>query len=388
MLAMYARALAPPDRSFFLFGPRGTGKTTWLRARFARAHWFDLVRDRELTRLARDADAFVNEVEALPRGSWVVIDEVQRLPGLLNDVQDLIARRPGRYRFALTGSSARRLKREQANLLAARVVNRRFFPLTARELGDDFSAEDAVRFGTLPAVASAKNVREKIDLLAAYVENYVAQEVRLEATIRRLDAFARFLEGAAIANGQVTNVAGIARDAAVARPTVQGYFETLVDTLIGAWLPAWRVRAKVKERAHPKFFFFDAGVVRGLTGRLHDRVGDDERGSLLETYVLHELRAHIELAGCGGQLSYWRTPAGVEVDFVWHRARRAVGIEVKASQRWRPEHARGLRELVAAGVVQRGVAAYLGRARLRDGDIDVLPLDEFLSRLAAGDIIG
>jgi predicted AAA+ superfamily ATPase len=330
MMAIYTRELTLPRRSFFLFGPRGTGKTTWLRQQLPAARWYDLIRDREVLRLTRDPEIFSQEVQGLRRGAWVVVDEVQRLPALLNDVQDLIARHSHRVRFAITGSSARRLKREQANLLAMRLVNRRFFPLTAAELGDDFTVERALRFGTLPAVAAARSHAERIELLEAYVENYLAQEIRAEALVKRLDSFTRFLEVAALANAQVTNMAGVARDAAVARPTVQGYFETLTDTLIGTFLPAWRARAKVKEVTHPKFFFFDPGVVRALTGRLREPVHESERGALLETYVLGELRAWLDVASAGGQLAYWRTPSGSEVDFVWSRGSRAVGIEVKA----------------------------------------------------------
>jgi predicted AAA+ superfamily ATPase len=387
MTATYTRSLRLPERSFMLFGPRGTGKTTWLQQVLPDALWFDLVRDREVLRLTRDPGLFSQEVDALPTGSWVVVDEVQRLPALLNDVQDLIARRGRQLKFALTGSSARKLRREQANLLAARVVNRRFFPLTAAELGKDFSLEAALRHGTLPAVAAETELAQRTELLEAYVENYLAQGIRMEAMVKRLDAFTRFLEVAALANAQVTNVAGIARDAAVARPTVQGYFEILTDTLIGVFLPAWRARAKVKELAHPKFYFFDTGVVRALTGRLREPLHDLERGALLETYVLHELRAWLDHSGAGGQLSYWRTPSGSEVDFIWSRAATAVGIEVKSSSRWHPGQGRVLNELVGNGVVRRAFGVYLGRNNLKDGRVNVLPLGAFLARLRAGDVL-
>jgi predicted AAA+ superfamily ATPase len=385
---MYTRMLTPPERSFFLFGPRGTGKTTWLRQTFADALWFDLVRDAEILRLMRDPEAFRQAVQARPAGTWVVVDEVQRHPPLLNEVQDLIARHGRRYRYALTGSSARRLRRERANLLAARVINRRFFPLTAAELGGDFRLDEALRWGTLPAVASEPESQGRVELLDAYVSNYIAQEIRLEAAVRRLDAFTRFLEVAALANGQVTNVSGIARDAAVARPTVQGYFDTLVDTLLGVWLPAWRPRARVKEVGHPKFYFFDTGVVRALASRVRDPLERDERGSLLETYVFHELRAYQDRAGCGGDFSYWGTPSRAEVDFVWTRARRAVGIEVKAAARWRTGDGQALAGLVETGIVNRAYAVYEGASPLRAGAVHVLPVAAFLEHLYGGDIIG
>jgi predicted AAA+ superfamily ATPase len=384
---MYTRLLAPPERSFFLFGPRGTGKTTWLRQRLASAHWIDLLRERERLRLVRSPGRFTQEVEALPARSWVVVDEVQRLPALLDEVQDLIARHGQRYRFALTGSSARKLKRGGANLLPGRVVNRRFFPLTAAELGRGFRIEEALRFGTLPAVCSERRTASRIDLLEAYAENYLTQEIRQEALVKSLDSFTRFLAIAALVNAQVVNVAGIARDAAIARPTVQGYFEILVDTLVGSWLPAWRPRAKVKELAHSKFYFFDPGVVRALSERLHEPVGSEERGHLLETYVLHELRAWIDRSGSGGSLAYWRTPSGSEVDFVWTRGKRAVGIEVKAGARWRREDGAALAALIAGGTLRRGFGVYCGRETLRIGRVLVLPIESFLERLAAGSIL-
>jgi len=267
LLPMYPRDLVLPDRSFFLFGPRGTGKTTWLRAVLPDAHWIDLLSNRQLVRLTREPDRFGEEVEALAAGQWIVVDDVQRLPKLLDQVQQLLVRHARRWRFALTASSTRRLKREQANLLAGRVVNRRFFPLTASELGTDFHVETVLRSGCLPAVhAETGGDTARADILEAYAENSLTQEIRQEALVKRLDSFTRFLEVAALANARVTNVSAIARDAAVARPTVQGYFEILVDTLVGVWLPAWRPRAKIKELAHPKFYFFDPGTVGTLGG--------------------------------------------------------------------------------------------------------------------------
>ena len=268
-----------------------------------------------------------------------------------------------------------------------RVVNQRFFPLTASKWAAISRSTRCSASARLPAVVSERDADGKIDVLEAYADNYLTQEIRHEALVKNLDAFARFIEVAALVNGQQTNVAGIARDAAIARPTVQGWFDILVDTLVGSWLPAWRPRAKVKETAHPKFYFFDPGAVRALAGRLREPVGAEERGHLLETFVLHELRAWLNRSAIGGQLSYWRTPSGSEVDFVWHRAATAVGIEVKAAPRWRAENGAVLRALIQEGRLKRGFGVYLGREALRDGRIDVLPLGLFLKRLAAGDVL-
>ncbi|MBI4705871.1 MAG: ATP-binding protein [Deltaproteobacteria bacterium] len=385
---MYPRALTLPQRTFFLFGPRGTGKTTWLHHGVPGAAWFDLLDLRLVLELSRRPEAFRMRVEALPPGSWVVVDEIQKLPELLDAVHSLLFAHADEYRFALTGSSARKLKRAEVNLLAGRAVNRWMLPLTAGEMGFEREVEDLLTFGALPAVCTAASAQERVDILDAYKANYVREEIKQEAVVRNLSSFVRFLDVVAVANGQVVNLAGIARDAAVARPTVQGYFEVLVDTLLGAWLPAYRPRAKVKEVQHRKFYLFDCGVARALAGRLHERPADAERGPLLETWVLHELRAHLAYARCGGELTYWRTPSGSEIDFVWSRGDRAVGIEVKAARRWRREYGRSLAELERLDHLRSCFGVYLGHEVLRDGPIQVLPALEFARWLAQGRIVG
>lgn len=382
---MITRRFRLPRHSFFLFGPRGTGKTTWLRHLLPEALWFDLLRTQTFLNLTRQPESFRQQVEAQPRGNWVVIDEVQRLPALLNEVHALIAERGRAYHFALSGSSARKLKRMDVNLLAGRVINRQFFPLTAAELHFDFDIDRVFRFGLLPQIHTEPEFA--LDALEAYVGNYIREEIQQEAIVRSLDSFSRFLEVAAVMNGQVANVSGLARDAAVARPTVQGYFAALVDTLVGIWLPAWRKRAKVKEVASPKFYLFDPGVVRALAGRLREPLEASERGFLLETWILHELRAAMAAQEIGGQLHYWRTPSGSEVDFIWTRGPHAVGMEVKAGTLWRNEYGSSLKALVSEGRLNAGYGIYLGASELKDGHIRVFPLKPFLKELTSGNIL-
>lgn len=382
---MYTRLLPPPRQSFFLFGPRGTGKTTWLRAVFRDAKWFDLLRSSELLKLMRNPDQFRFEVEELGKGSWVVVDEVQKYPSLLNEIHSLIADYGNKYRFALSGSSARKLKRLDTNLLAGRVINRKFFPLTGAELGYNFDSDHLLKYGTLPKVCSEPN--SKIDILEAYVANYIKEEIQQEALVQNLASFSRFLEVAAIMNGQVVNITNIARDSAVARPTVQRYFDTLIDTLIGFWLPAWRPRAKVKEVSHPKFYFFDPGVVRAVQNRLREPLESAERGPLLETLVLHEIRSWMNISNCGGALSYWRTPSQSEIDFIWMRGKRTVGLEVKAVSVWKKEYGRVLNQLCQTKQLRQCFGIYLGNARLKDHAVQVLPLKEFMKDMAQGKIL-
>lgn len=205
--------------------------------------------------------------------------------------------------------------------------------------------------------------------------------------MKNLESFSRFLDVAALMNGQIVNVARISRDAGVPRPTVQRYFDTLVGTLIGVWLPAWRPRRKIKEIAHPKFFFFDPGVVRAILQKLRDPLEGAERGHLLETLVLHELRSWMSIGNTGGSLSYWRTPSGSEADFIWSRGSVSIGIEVKAARDWRTEYGRVLHELLDEKIIRRGFGVYLGREALKQGKLEILPLVDFMRRLNAGRVL-
>ncbi len=376
---MYARQLVLPKTSFFLFGPRATGKTTWLRQMLGDAHWCDLVPTDAFLRYLNEPALFRREVDAVPAGSWVVVDEVQKVPALLDEVHALIQKHGKRYRFALSGSSARKLKRLDANMLAGRVINRAFFPLTLGEAGTGTSIDDVLHTGLLPGVRSEPETA--IDTLEAYAANYLHQEIQQEALTKDLASFARFLRVAAVLNGQVVNVSNVASEAGVARSTVQRYFEILVDTLIGVWLPAWQPRLKVREVAHPKFYLFDPGVARAVASRLRAPVHDTEKGALLETWVLHELRAHVQQAQCGGELSWYRTGGGVEVDFLWTGPRHVVGIEVKASARWRPEHGAALRALLESKRIRHAIGVYLGDRPLVDDGVHVLPARRFAATL-------
>lgn len=383
---MYTRRLPLPERTFFLFGPRGTGKSTWLRQQLPGATWFDLLRLQTVLDLSRNPELFRARVEALPKGSWVVVDEVQRMPALLDEVHAMIAEYGSRYRFALSGSSARKLRRLDTNLLAGRAVTRHFFPLTGAELGYAFDLDDLLGNGCLPQIRSEPAAAH--DLLDAYVGTYLREEIQQEALARDMGVFARFLAVAALCNGQVVNVAGVARDAGVARPTVARFFEVLVDTLIGTWLPAWTPRARMKEVQHPKFYLFDTGVTRALAGRTREPLEGAERGHLLETLIFHELRAAMNEQGLGGALSYWRTPSGTEVDFVWERGKRRVGIEVKASGVWRREYGTSLATLREEGAISSAVAVYTGQERLKDRGIQVYPVRDFLRALTTGEVLG
>ncbi len=381
---MVQRLLPAPDSSFFLLGPRGTGKTTWIGQRFPAAPVYDLLRSDEHLRLARDPAAFGRECDSLPERSWIVVDEVQRVPALLDEVQRLMTRR--KQRFVLSGSSARKLRRGGANLLAGRAELKSLFPFTLAELGFERDLESTLEYGLLPLAVTGRKPRV---FLKAYVETYLREEVLAEAIVRQIGPFARFLEVAARVNGQMVNVTGIARDAQVARPTVQDYFQILVDTLIAFWLPAWRAKKSVKQVAHPKLYLFDCGVARHLAGYGHLPVHPQERGFLLETFLLHELRAHLHYREIDAPVHFWRTHDGTEVDFVVETERGPVAIEVKSSERWDPRFGAGLGRFRAEHPGTRSAwGVYCGARSLQVGDLRVLPWKTFLRQLAEGAIVG
>lgn len=382
---MFPRTLVAPRTAFFLFGPRGTGKSTWIEATLPNPHVVDLLPPEAMLRFERSPAQFRAEVLAQPANRWIVVDEIQRVPKLLDEVHFLMER-AGYKKFALTGSSARKLKRGAANLLAGRAIVRNLFPLTTRELGGQVAIPQLLRFGSLPLSVTAADDAAREDFLRAYVTVYLNEEIRAEALVRDLGSFSRFLEIATLCAGQTTNVSGLARDANISRETARGYFEVLVDTLIGGWLPAYRPRAKVKEVALPKFYWFDPGVLRAAAGGFDQPLPADFEGVMLEHLLLHEVRSHIHYSGIKGSLGYWATPSGSEVDFVFWRGQRMVAIEAKHGREYRPEYRKGLASLLEQ-LKADSYIVYRGDRELEVEGTRVLPVETFLQRLHAGDIL-
>jgi predicted AAA+ superfamily ATPase len=379
MTATYSRILKLPRTSFFLLGPRGTGKTTWVRQVLPRAKVFDLLDESLYQSYLADPALFSRELNAIRRGSWVVVDEVQRLPALLNEVHRAIE--AGGLRFVLTASSARKLRQGGVNLLAGRALRRLMFPLTPEELGRDFDLERALSIGTLPLVWTHPSPEEA---LGAYTQLYLKEEIQAEAIVRNLAGFARFLPIAALFHGQVLNVSNVARDAAVSRTTVNGYLEVLEDTLLAYRVPAFEGRLRVRERKHPKLYWIDPGIVRSLKNA-RGPVTQEEMGPLLEGYVLMLLKAHRSARGLVDEISYW-APAearSTEVDFLLVEGKRKTALEVKASTKLREEHFRGLRAIQGLPGLDRRILVYLGGTSQRTGDgIEVWPMERLWRSLA------
>ena len=380
MVSTYGRLTTPPGQSFFLFGMRGVGKSTWARETFPDATFVDLLDERLYQDLLADPSLFGQSIGHLAPGDWVVVDEVQRLPALLNEVHRFIETR--RLRFALLGSSARKLKAAGVNLLAGRALKKMMFPLTAAELGGAFDLDRVLRYGSVPLVWTSDAPRE---VLEAYVQLYLREEIRAEALVRNLPGFVRFLPVAALFNGQVINIAGIARDAGVARTTVQGYLDILEDTLLVCRLPAYEARARVRERRLPKLYWVDPGIVRAVKRQL-GAVTPEERGPLLETWVLTTLRAHAETQELYDRLSYWAPhQSQAEVDVLLQRERDFLAIEVKSTERYHSGLLKGLRALDPLPRLARRVLVYTGRRSFVSSDgIDVWPAGRFAAAVAEG----
>lgn len=378
MPSMFARALKPPNQSFFLFGPRGTGKSTWIREHFSNAISYDLLNTGESLRLARDPRVLTREVSGAARGDWVVIDEIQKVPALLDEVHSLIETQG--LRFVLSGSSARKLRRGASNLLAGRAIVEQMFPLVSAEAGWATLGNEPLAHGTLPIALTSD---DPVAFLDAYAQTYLQEEIRAEALTRSIGAFSRFLEIAARQNGQVTNVAGLARDAAVSRQTVQNYFEILEDTLLGFWLRPWKLKSSTRQVGHPKFYLFDSGVARALSGRLPYPPSPEENGPLMETWILNEVRAYLAYRQLRYPIYYWRTHDGSEVDLFMETRDGFVAVEIKSSARWDNRFNRSLKSL--KGFMEnrplRCFGVFLGERAAHWDDIEVLPARQFLDRL-------
>jgi uncharacterized protein len=366
---MYPRLMqAPPRQSFFLFGPRGVGKTAWLHQQFPGALFFDMLDYQVYTQLLAGPERLG---ERIPQGhkDWVVVDEVQRVPELLNEVHRLIESR--KLRFVLTGSSARKLRRRGVNLLAGRAVTRHMHPLTAFELGKDFDLKRALQYGCLPLACTSENPH---DYLKSYAATYLREEVQQEGLARNIGAFGRFLEAASFSQGGVLNMAAVARECAVSVKVVEDYFSILEDLLIAVRLPVFSKRAKRRLVAHPKFYYFDAGVFQAIRPRGPLDAPEQIHGPALETLFLQQLRALNDYKDLEYRLHYWRTASGDEVDFVLHGERGLRAFEVKMSHNVRPDDLRSLLRFRADFPQAKAHLLYLGQRRWHDRGIEVLPL--------------
>ena len=356
-------------KSHFLFGPRQTGKTSLIRHSLKGVRSYDLLDTSVYLALSQNPGRISQELD--PQDEIVVVDEIQRLPVLLNEIHRLIEERG--IRFLLTGSSARKLRRGGVNLLGGRARTKYMHPLTYRELGNQFALLKAIDRGLLPSIYLSDDPRAD---LQAYTGSYLQQEIVAEGITRNIPAFSRFLKVAALCNGTVVNFTNVSNDAQVPRTTVYEYFEILKDTLLLYELPAWRKSKKRKPLASSKYYFFDVGVVATLQGR-EFRPGTPEFGEAFETYLMHELVSYSDYIS-GEPISYWRSTSGFEVDFILgdHTA-----IEVKAKENLSTHDLKPLRALAEEKNLKRYLCVSLEPRRRNLENLTILPFREFLEAL-------
>jgi len=371
-------------KSLFFFGPRQTGKSSLIAQSLpSETPLFNLLDHELFLELSANPSLMRQRLKSLKGagGSLVVIDEIQKLPVLLDEVQLLIETHG--YRFIMTGSSARKLRRGGTNLLGGRARELRLHPLTYGELGENhFDLIKALNRGLIPSVYFSDNPRAD---LRSYAGSYLDQEIASEASVRNIESFSRFLLVAAMCNGQITNHTTIGSDAKVARKTVAEYFEILRDTLIGHELPAWTKSKKRKATGTSKFYFFDVGVARSICDLPPVKEKSPDFGETFEHFIFHELRTYIDYEEAGLPLAYWRSTSGFEVDFI---LADEVAVEVKGKSQIGDRDLRGLRALAEERCLNRYIVVSMeDHSRITEDGIEILPWRDFLNLLWTGKLI-
>ncbi len=376
-MAEIGRIFRTPSGGFFLFGPRGVGKSTWLRSHFSDAIWIDLLAADMYRRLLAGPERLLEILDAYPGKGDVVIDEVQKVPGLLDVVHQVVESEHPR-RFILTGSSARKLRRGASNLLAGRLTESSLHPFLACELGLKFKLNDALTTGLVPLVWSAAD-REAT--LRSYLSLYLKEEVQAEGLVRNIGDFSRFLEAISFSHGAQLNMSAVARECEVSRKTVEGYVQILEDLLLCFRVPVFSKRAQRHLVQHPKFYIFDTGVFRALRPKGPLDRPEEIDGAALEGLVAQHLFAMLRYRRDDCRLYYWRTKAGTEVDFVVYGESLFWAVEVKRAIRVNSFDVKPLAVFKQDYPEAEAVLLYMGRERLVIDGIQCVPVAEFLLTL-------
>lgn len=373
------RVLVPPQENIFLLGPRGTGKTWWTQRTFPDALRIDLLNPEEFRLFASRPERLRERIDA-GGSSTIIIDEVQKLPSLLEMAHLLIEERRG-HRFIFTGSSARKLRRNGVNLLGGRASQRTLHPFMAAELGDLFDLNLALKCGMIPVILNAK---DPLDAIRAYNGLYIREEVQAEGLVRSTENFARFLEAISFSQASVLNLSNVARECQVHRKTVEGYLDILEDLLLAFRVPVFAKHAKRDMAVHPKFFYFDVGVYRANRPSGPLDAPSEIDGVALESLVAQHLRAWCDYSSGNHTLSYWRTRANREVDFVVYGESGLYAIEVKNSSSIRPEYLQGLLAFADDYPSSKRFLLYRGKDRLVRNGVLCMPCEDFLRALVLG----
>lgn len=370
------------DETFFLWGPRQSGKSTWLRHLYRNHLWIDLLKSEQFIKYKTHPERLREELISENPKQLVVIVEIQKVPQLLDEIHWLIENK--KIVFALCGSSARKLKRGHANLLGGRALRYELFGFCAKELGDQFDLNRMLNVGFLPSHYLSSRPTQKI---RSYITDYLKEEIAAEGLTRNIPAFPDFLRAAAIGDTEPVNFSTIARDCGVNADTVRNYYEILEDTLIGRMLPAYMRREKRRIVKASKFYMFDVGIVNALAKRGPIEPGSELFGKAFENWIFHELNCHRAYSGLYYDLSYWRLTTKLEVDFIV--GDMDVAIEVKGTNRIRSDHLKGLRGVIEdhPAIKKRIVVCLEDNKRQTDDGILIVNYREFLKMLWNGDVI-
>lgn len=365
--------------SFFLWGARQTGKSTLLKKLYPDSLWFDLLQADVFGRLQRNPAQLREIILAGNPVSPVVIDEIQKIPALLDEIHWLIEN--SGTRFILSGSSPRKIIRSQANLLGGRALRYELFPMVSAEI-PDFDLMRALNNGLLPRHYISDNPKK---MISAYIGNYLRDEIIAEARIRNVSTFSRFLEVAAFSNGEMVNFTNIASECGVSSPTIKEYFQILEDTLTGRFLPSFQKKPKRRVILAPKFYYFDVGIANYLLKRGKIEPGSEMFGNAFEHFIYMEMIAHSHYSGIQYPLYYWRTASQIEIDFVL--GDHELAIEIKSTSNANPRHAKGLHRFAEEYTVKQKLLVTNDPYPRQMGDVLVLPWKIFLQKLWAGEIV-
>lgn len=374
---MFPRFFIPPTGSYFLFGPRGTGKSTWLKKNYPNALWIDLLHPESFRFYTSGPERLFKVLEAEPSKKTVVIDEIQKVPELLDVIHSLIEQKQG-YQFIMTGSSARKLKRKGVNLLGGRATHCYMPPFFAKELEGSFNLSQQLKKGMLPLVLDSTYPEE---VLRAYAGIYLKEEVQAEGIVRNVGDFARFLEAISFSHGSMINCSNIARECQIARKTIDSYLMILEDLLLSFQLQIFRRKAKRALAAHSKFYFFDAGVYHSIRPKNIYDVESENEGAALEGLVAQHLKGWIDAQQGAYQLHFWRTSSQVEVDFVVSGPDCFLAIEVKNGTTVHPGDLRGLEIFLQDYPEATPILLYRGKVKYKEKNVLCCPVDEFLLKI-------
>ena len=372
---MYSRIIKyPENKSFFLFGPRGTGKTTWVKQAFPDAVYLDLLESRLFNDLLAEPQRLQNYIPANFKG-WIIIDEVQKIPELLDEIHRLIE---NKYKFILTGSSARKLRRKGYNLLAGRALNYAMHPLTVLEMDKDFNLEHSLKYGNLPSAYTEKDPQ---GYLESYIKTYLQEEILQEGLTRNLSVFSRFLEAASFSQGSVLNISEVSRECSVERKVVENYFTILEDLMLAYKIPVFSKRAKRKLTAHPKFYFFDVGVYRTVRPMGPLDSPWEAEGISYESLFFQELLAINDYFRLGYKISYWHTASKIEVDFILYGSKGLLAFEIKRKRKITPNDLKGLKTFLSDYPEAKAYCLYGGDRQMSQDKISILPFEYALKNL-------